>query len=250
MAKLSKDLVIGTLHPRESQFVLGALGSLNAEVLLAADGASTVSLDLRGTFNLTVEVAGSVDGINWTPIPLRPVNQSAVQYVSGIVGAASGTWVGKCAPFRLVRARASAYTTGTATVTLLCDTALLDDSLQGAVSPLLVTATGVAGAAVTATLPTPIAGLRQYLTGIRIDRFAAAVLTAAATPVVVTTTGLPGPLAFSLPAEAAALGTVQSYQIDYSSALPATLPTNSLGIVCPATPGVIWRATASYYLAP
>ena len=29
-------------------------------IVINADGASTVSLDLRGTFNLTVEVAGSV----------------------------------------------------------------------------------------------------------------------------------------------------------------------------------------------
>ena len=248
MAKLSKDLAAGTLHPRESLVVSGTLGSLGAEVLLAADGASTLSIDLRGTFNLVVELMGSVDGVNWTVIPMRPVNQASVSYTPSIAGTVAGIWVGKCAPFRLVRARASAYTSGTAAVTLLSDTALLDDSLQGTIAPLLVTATGAAAAAVTLTLPA--SGLRHYLTGLRIDRFAAAVLTAAATPVIVTTTNLPGALAFSLPAEAAALGTVQSYQTDYALALAASAVNTASTIVCPATPGVIWRASASYYLAP
>jgi hypothetical protein len=248
MAKLSKDLVAGTLHPRESLYVSGSLGSAGAEVLLAADGASTVSIDLRGTFNMVVEVAGSVDGINWSVIPVRPFNQASVSYVSAIAGTVAGIWVGKCAPFRLLRARVSTFTSGLASVTLLSDTALLDDSLQGAIAPLLVTATGAAAAAVTLTLPA--ASFRHYMTSIRIDRFAAAVLTAAATPVIVTTTNLPGALAFSLPAEAAALGTVQSFQIDYALALAASAQNTASTIVCPATPGVIWRATASYYLAP
>jgi len=39
--------------------------------VINADGASTVALDLRGTFNLTVELAGSVDGTNWTLLPVR-----------------------------------------------------------------------------------------------------------------------------------------------------------------------------------
>ena len=46
---------------RQSQLCgAGILGALNAVIVINADGASTVSLDLRGTFNLTVEVAGSV----------------------------------------------------------------------------------------------------------------------------------------------------------------------------------------------
>ena len=69
MAKLSRDLTTGTLHPRENIAGAGALGALNAEIVINADGASTVALDLRGTFNLTVEVAGSVDGTNWTLLP-------------------------------------------------------------------------------------------------------------------------------------------------------------------------------------
>ena len=44
MAKLSRDLSSGTLHPRENISGSGALGALNAEIVINADGASTVSL--------------------------------------------------------------------------------------------------------------------------------------------------------------------------------------------------------------
>ena len=71
MAKLSRDLTTGTLHPRENIAGSGTLGALNAEIVINADGASTVALDLRGTFNLTVELAGSVDGTNWTLLAVR-----------------------------------------------------------------------------------------------------------------------------------------------------------------------------------
>ena len=51
MAKLSRDLSSGTLHPRENITGAGTLGALNSEILINADGASTVALDLRGTFH-------------------------------------------------------------------------------------------------------------------------------------------------------------------------------------------------------
>jgi len=71
MAKLSRDLTTGTLYGRENIAGFGTLGSLNAEIVINADGASTVALNLHGTFNLTVEVAGSVDGTNWTLLAVR-----------------------------------------------------------------------------------------------------------------------------------------------------------------------------------
>ena len=104
MAKLSRDLSTGTLHPRENIVGSGALGALNAEIVINADGASTVSLDLRGTFSLTVEVAGSVDGVNWTLLPVRPGVGGS--YAAAIAGTAAGAWVATCAGFAKVRARA------------------------------------------------------------------------------------------------------------------------------------------------
>lgn len=250
MAKISRDLSAGLLHPRESLFATGELGSLNSEIIIAADGCSTVTVDLRGTFSGTFEIAGTVDGTNWTPIPVRPINLAAIAYVAAITGSAAGVWAGKCAQYQKVRIRRTAYTSGSATAYLLADTGDLDDSLQGLSTPLAVTSVGAAAAAVTLTLPAPGAGLRQYLTYLSINRFATALLTAAAAPVTVTTTNLPGALALSFAADAAAQGTLDRWREDFAYPLAGSAQNTAMTIVCPATTGVIWRATAGYYVAP
>jgi hypothetical protein len=250
MAKISKDLSVGTLHPRETVFVSGTLGALNAEVIVPADGAASLSLDIRGTFSMTIEVAGTVDGVNWTLIPVRPINQASLQYVASIAGTTAGVWVGKCAPFRSIRARVTAYTSGAATTFLAADTAPLDDTLGGLSAPLFATNTGAAGAAVTLTIGAPGAGLRQYLTFIRILRSASALLTAGAAPVVVTTTNLPGSMAFSFGADAAAQGTDKIIAEDFAYPIPASAQNTAVTIVAPVTTGVIWRISAGYFIAP
>jgi hypothetical protein len=250
MAKLGKDLAVGTLHPREDLYVTGVLGALNAEVIVATDGASSISLDLRGTFSMTIELSGSVDGTNWTPIPVKPVNLASKSYVAAIVGTVAGVWVGACSHFRLVRARVTAYTSGSAVAYLVSSIAPLDQSLDGMVTPVLGTVTAAIGVAATLTLASPGAGLRHYITYLSINRFAGAVLTAAAAPVVVTTTNLPGALAFSVPAEAAAQGTLDRWREDFTYPLAASAQGTATTIVCPVTTGVIWRVTAGYYVAP
>jgi hypothetical protein len=249
MTKLSKDLAAGNLHPRENLLLAGNLGALNAEVQVPCDGAATVALDLRGTFSMTIAVQGTVDGTNWTLIPVRP--QVGGVYVLGIVGTAPGVWMASCVGFAKVRAIVTAYTSGTAAAVLLASNALFDDfAKNGGVTPLLVTATGAAAAAVTLTIAAPGVGLRQYITYLSINRFAAALLTAAATPVIVTTTNLPGSLAFSIPAEAAAQGTLDRWREDFAFPLMAAAQNTATTIVCPVTTGVIWRVTAGYYVAP
>lgn len=250
MAKLSKDLGAGVLHPRENLFISGTLGALNAEVVTNCDGCSSVSVDLRGTFNLTVEVSGTVDGTNWQLIPVKPINVASKLYVAAVAGTTSGTWVGSCGGYSKVRARVTAYTSGGVTVFLNSSTAPLDQSLDGLVTPNVLTSVGAAGAAVTLTLTAPGAGLRQYLTYLSINRFATALLTAAAAPVTVTTTNLPGSLAFSFAADAAAQGTIDRWREDFAYPIGASAQNTSVTIVCPATTGVIWRATAGYYVAP
>jgi len=250
MAKLSRNLTVGLLDPRETLFIAGTLGSLNAEVITASDGCNSIAVDLRGTFNMTIEVSGTVDGVNWLPIPVRPINVASVSYVAAITGTASGVWVGKCAQYRLVRARVTAYTSGSATTVLSAENGLLDDSLNGMVTATTVTAVGASGAAVTLTLPSPGAGLRHYITYLSINRFAVATLTAGAAPVTVTTTNIPGTLAFSFPADAALQGTMDRWREDLAYPLAVSAQGTATTIVCPATTNVIWRATAGYYVAP
>lgn len=249
MAKLTKDLGAGgVLHPRENLYVTGTLGANGAEIVVATDGAATVSLDLRGTFSMTIEVSGTIDGTNWVLIPVRSLLGGV--YLASIVGTAAGAWVGVCSPFRQVRARVTAYTSGAATATLNASTAVLDQWLNGGITPLILTATGASGAGVTLTITSPGAGLRQYLTYLRVVRFSAAALVAAAAPVLITTTNLPGSLAFTCGADAQAQGVAATVlQEDFAFPLMATAQATNVTIVCPATTNVIWRVTSGYYVA-
>lgn len=250
MAKLSTDLRTAVLHPRESLFATGTLGALNAEVITDCDGCGSVTLDLRGTFNMTVEVAGTVDGTNWTLIPVRAVNVASILYVAAVTGTTAGVWIGACAGFRKVRARCTAYTSGSATAHIVANLAPVDQSLQGMVTTSIGTVTATSGLIATLTLAAPGAGLRHYITYIAVNRFAVALLTAAATPVLVTTTNIPGSLVFSIPAEAAAQGTLDRYREDFAYPLAASAQNTATTIVGPATTNVIWRITAGFYVAP
>lgn len=248
MAKLSTDLRSDTLHPREAIFSTAVLGSLNAETIIVSDGCATVTLDLRGTFSMKVEVAGTIDGTNWIPIPVRPVNVAAVAFVAAAT--AAGAWVGQCAGYRMVRARCTAYTSGSATTTLAANNAQYDNLLFGPVTSGIGTTVGASGAATTLTLAAPGAGLRHYITYLAINRFAAAALTAAAAPVTVTTTNLPGTLAFSFAAEASPQGSLDRWREDFAFPMATNAQNTATTIVCPANTGVIWRVTAGFYVAP
>jgi hypothetical protein len=251
MAKLSRDLAIGTLHPRENLFVTGNIAALNAEVITDCDGCAAFTLDLRGTAVLSVELSGTVDGTNWTLIPVRPINLAGVGYITPIVyPVGGGIWTGVCGGFKRIRARCTAYTSGSVAAVLCASASLLDQSLQGMITGGIGTAVGASGAAVTLTLASPGAGLRHYMTYLSINRFAAAVLTAAAAPVTVTTTNLPGSLAFSFAADAAALGTIDRWREDFAFPIASVAQATATTIVCPVTTGVIWRVTAGFYVAP
>lgn len=250
MAKLSRDLGVETLHPRETLFGTGMLGTVGAEVVIAADGCACVCLDMRGTYSLTAEVSGSVDGVNWTLIPVRLIVGASPVYIAAIAGSVQGVWSGALYGFRLVRVRCTALVSGAASVTLSATTAPADQSLSGMVTPTLGTSIGAAGAATTLTLAAPGAGLRHYLTYLSVNRFAAAALTASATPVTVTTTNLPGALALSFAADALGLGQLDRWREDFAFPLVASAPNTATTIICPATTGVIWRVTAGFYTGP
>jgi len=250
MAGLTLSDGVTLMHPREALIAAGNLGALNAEIITRCDGSGVVTLDLRGTFSHTVEVAGTVDGTNWTLIPMRPINVASILYVASVVGAVPGTWIGSCAGFRQVRARATAWTSGASQATICAQPGVIDQATMGKVTSQIVTVTAAVGAAATLTLASPGAGLRHYLTYLSINRFAQTALTASGTPVIVTTTNLPGSLAFTFPADALALGAMDRWREDFASEISASAQGAATTIVCPATPFVIWRVTAGYYVAP
>jgi hypothetical protein len=250
VGNLAKLFSIGNQHPRENFIGSQALSSLNSEVIIECDGCSSFLIDLRGTFNGTIEVSGTVNGGDWMLLPVVAVNLATRSYAATIPGTVQGIWEGKCGGFRKLRARCTAYTSGTFNATLTASNALLDDSLSRQITPVIATATGAAAAAVTLSLTTPGTGLRHYLTYLRIMRFASTLLTAGATPVLVTTTNIPGSLVFSMPADAAAQGTIFAYQEDFNYPIAASAQGATTTVVAPATTGVIWRITAGYYVAP
>ena len=248
MAKLSLDLSSGTLHPRENVFGTGNIAALNGEVQVKADGAASVGLVVTGTYVGTLVVEGSFDGANWDAIPLRPVAAGGL-YVVTLASAAIGRWQGACAPFSTVRVRMSAYTSGTALVRLAADTGISEVLAFPRAADLSVTVTAAAGVAATLTLPA-VAGQFHFITRLTIQRFAAALLTAGATPVLVTTTNLPGSRVFAIPADAAAAGTMWVETLSPSQPLRSSAANTATTIVAPATTSVIWRITADYYTAP
>lgn len=246
MAKLAVSTG-ANLHPRENITGTGNIAALNAEVTgVVADGAATVALDLRGTFSLTIEVAGSFDNVNWIAIPMRPVTGQV--YVMAIAGAVQGAWVGACAGFRFVRARCTAFTSGSAAVNLVADIGASELIAMPKAADLSVTVTAATATAATLTLPA-VTGMFHYITRLELERHTSALLAAGATPVLITTTNMPGTRVFSVPADAAAAGSVWTRVLEPASPLRSTASGTATTFVAPLTAGVIWRMTADYYVA-
>jgi hypothetical protein len=251
MAKLSTDLstarAAGPLHPRENLYLIGALASAAAGATVSADGCSSFLLTLSGTFVATLLVEGSVDGSNWYTMPMRPYNVASTLLV--VSATAAGQWVGTNPGFTFTRVRCSAFTSGSASFALANSLDAPGQLYTGTLPNTTATATGASGAAVTLTIASPGAGLRHYLTNLRIERHTSALLTAGATPTVVTTTNIPGALAYSIPADAAAAGVVYAVT-DSWAGLATSAQATATTIVAPLTTGVIWRITAAFFVAP
>lgn len=113
---------------------------------------------------------------------------------------------------------------------------------------LCISVTAATGVAVTATLPAAV-GLFHYLTGLVITKYFTVANAASATPIVVTTTNLPGPLAISMGAPLGTVGTTDVRSEDLSVPLKSSVVNTATTIVCPATTGVIWRINVFYYTA-
>jgi hypothetical protein len=115
---------------------------------------------------------------------------------------------------------------------------------------LAITATGAANAAVTLTIPAAGVGLFHYITCIWIIRTATAALAGTAT-LVVTTTNLPGTMAFSFGNAMLAGGTQKDLELDLSHPLKSSVANTNTTIVAPV-PGaaVLWRLNVFYYTGP
>jgi hypothetical protein len=116
------------------------------------------------------------------------------------------------------------------------------------VSDLSVTNTAAANAACTLTLPAAGTGLFHYITSLIIQRTATAALAGTAT-LVITTTNIPGSMAFSVGNAMAAGGTQNDINLALAgNPLKSSVANTATTVVCPV-PGaaVLWRVTATYF---
>jgi hypothetical protein len=115
-------------------------------------------------------------------------------------------------------------------------------------STLVVSTTAATGVAVTATLPA-VAGQFHHITSLHITKYFTAANAASATPLLVTTTNLPGSLTFTFGQPLGVIGTTDVRMDDFSFPLRSSVVNTNTTIVCPATTGIIWRINCIYYAA-
>ena len=170
--------LLGSFMPHfESRRASGTLAALNAELVLSVDGdeSAVIYIDSgAGVLNATYNIQGSPDGTNYYDLLAYPYGTALVggtlplpaqALVSETVNVALKRMLCvACGGLQKIRVRLSAWTSGSCAVNINSDAAgtLHPYLMDQKAATLLVSATGVAGAAVTATLPA-VTGLRHYI---------------------------------------------------------------------------------------
>lgn len=95
----------------------GTIAALNAGVEVAAEGAYTVSTTISGTWVGTLVVEGKAPDDSWVILPMNRV-QAILPYPATLSTTTNGTFLVTAGGFTAMRVRASAYTSGTANVSL------------------------------------------------------------------------------------------------------------------------------------
>lgn len=243
------------VNVRDDYTASGAVGALNAEVVLDLRGCNQVAIDFRSgaAVNLTVAYEASIDGTNYIAVPAFVVPTLVAALSSAIAAAGSVQAIAPVGGYRYFRARVSAYTSGSVTVSLRGSVAA-DLGIPAARPPYPatthVTATAAVNTGVTLTLAAPGAGLRHFVTKFRIDRLYSVVGVAGAAANNVTTTNLSGSPIFPVGQTAAPAGTMETLTQDFNPPLQATAQNTATTFVAPAQLQTIWRLNAFYYVAP
>ena len=247
----------------EGRTTSGTISAINAEVVhdLNGDASAIIYFTSAGTMNCIYNIQGSIDGFNFFDIPGYPISNAcfagtipmaAHPLVSEAVNAASvaRALCVSTGNLRKIRIRATAYISGTMNVTINSDDCAsinpyLRDQKAGT---LTVTATAAVSTAITATLPA-VAGLRHYIDRISVVRSATAALTASATPVLVTTTNIPGLPVFTFGSDSGGVGVDKEQVMDFGGCGVGAIAINTATtVVCPVYNGVIWRINVAYRL--
>lgn len=100
----------------------GTISALNGAVTVQVDGLGGAAIDVRGTFTGTITFQGTIDGTNW--FSLQGTAAASAQNAGAFTTAtAAGAWFFQCAGCIQIRAIATAWTSGTATVVVRATTA-------------------------------------------------------------------------------------------------------------------------------
>jgi hypothetical protein len=92
----------------------GRLAAAQDAVALEVRGYGSVGVQVTGTFVGTVTFEATVDGVTWVAFNMTPSNSGTDASTLATTGASRKD----CGGYRAVRARMSAYTSGTAIVTI------------------------------------------------------------------------------------------------------------------------------------
>ncbi len=110
-------LVPGGMYKYEPKMQNAAVATGNGTPLYTADAESgtyaVVALQVTGTFVGTVTFECTIDGANWVPLEMKSIGASVTVATSAT---APGIWVATVLGLSQVRARVSAYTSGSVTV--------------------------------------------------------------------------------------------------------------------------------------
>ena len=252
--------ILGNFMPHmESRRSSATLAVINSELVHDVNGDESAVIHINGTATLkcTYVIEGSPDGLNYFPLICYPyssvggtIPQAGQPLYIEAVNAATVQRMLCCAVGGLhkVRIRLSAYTSGSALIRINSDAcASISPYVKDQkTASLTTTATGAVGAAVIATLPS-VTGLRHYIDRISVVRSATTALTASATPVLVTTTNMPGTPTLTFGSDAGGIGVDKEQVMDFGGAgLASSTIGTTTTIVCPAYTGVIWRINVAY----
>lgn len=260
---ISKNLANVFVPVRESRRKAGVLSGNAAEVVVELDGDENAIVHVVcNALIATIEFNASCDdtAANYHPVPAFPITNAALGGTPPVAGrplvtdvfvASQGAraYAVPCGQYRRLRVRTTSYTSGNAAITITTD---VNDSshLSIAARPMtdLISVTAGVNAALTATLPA-VPGLRHIIDFVRVTRSATAALTAAALPMVITSTNLPGNFAMTMGQEASAMGVDRDALTDFGgTGLAAVAINTATTISCPAYPGALWRINVGYRL--